>query len=132
MEDLLRAKKAGIARRWAEVALEVYPEQTRRFLAGQKDRFANPVGATLATELPALLDGLLDSAAPDALAAHLDPLIQVRCVQDLSPSQAVGFVLRLKEVVREALAERADDDALRPFDARVDGLLLLAFDRFAA
>ena len=95
LEALLRAQKDEIAQLWVDAALCVYPGDTRKFLRRKKDRFENPVGNRLVSLIPALLDGLLDDASPEELAPHLDPIMQVRCIQDFAPSGAVGFLPRL-------------------------------------
>jgi hypothetical protein len=62
----------------------------------------------------------------------LDRIIRIRAVQDYSPSQAVGFVFELKNLVHEELAGTpavtAEADSLRMLDVRVDRLALQAFD----
>jgi hypothetical protein len=116
-----------ILERWIERVIEGYPEQTAKFLRSKSDRFANPVGAGLREGLAELLDGVLRGDEPDQLASALDLVIRVRAVQEFAPSTAVGFVLDLKNLVREVTRVEAADssDAL---DRRIDRLGLCAFD----
>jgi len=116
--------------------LEVYPDETRRFLLREKDRFQNPVGAVLASTLEDLLDGLLDGAPGGELAARCDGLIRVRAVQDLGAARSVGFVFALREAARSLLAHEDDGAAvlleLQELDRRLDRLALVLFERYVA
>jgi hypothetical protein len=116
-----------ILERWIERVIEGYPEQTAKFLRSKSDRFANPVGAGLREGLAELLDGVLRGDEPDELASALDLIIRVRAVQEFAPSDAVGFVLDLKNLVRK-VAGVETADALDAFDHRIDRLELCAFD----
>ena len=86
----------------------------------------------MSTGIEALVDDMLGEAEPGQLLAHLGPILKVRSVQDFRPSEAVSFVFRLKEAVREELSDELPPSAvaseLAAFDARVDRLALLAFD----
>jgi hypothetical protein len=60
----------------------------------------------------------------------LDRIIRIRAVQELTPSQALAFILDLKQVVGEVAGEAAADE-LRAFEQRVDQLVLTAFDVYS-
>jgi hypothetical protein len=132
LEELLSQKKSTIVRKWFEVILASYPDDSRRFLRSQRNRFANPVGHTISQGAEALFEGLLRGMVPQETSAFLDNLIRIRAVQDFSPSQAVAFIFQLKSVIRDALRneirEKAVNDALIKFESRIDELGLLAFD----
>ncbi len=134
LETLLAEKKSAIVKRWFHAVADSYPPDTARFLKKEKDPFANPVGRTVAKEVEALFDALLEGADPEGVNDFLDRVIRIRAVQDFTPSQAVSFIPLLKGVIREAVAkENRDgrlDGQLLVFEARIDGLLLQAFDIF--
>ena len=111
-----------IADRWFLRVLEGYPEQTAQFMRAQADPFRNPAGAALRRALPVLVRHVLGVAEPEAQQA-LDAIIRLRAVQDLSPSQAVGFVFYLREV----LGEQGTDEAIQ---RRIDDLSLAAFEAY--
>jgi hypothetical protein len=134
--ELLSQRKGVIAGRWLDRLVESYPADAANFLKKKGDRFANPVGTTLARGTAAAVEALFDGAAGDALREALEPMIRIRAVQELSPSSAVAFVFELKEVIREVIG-RADrdtaiEDELRRVEARIDRMALLAFDIYAA
>lgn len=124
LQELLRARADHIHGRWLETVLAAYPAETRTLWLREKDPFANPVGTGLRDGLRATLDAVLSDDEDEA--RRLEPLrdglremIRMRAIQSMIPSQAVGFVLRLKDVlrqdlpsaVREGLAAGAGDPA---------------------
>jgi len=132
LERLLPQKRAAILKRWFQLILETYPADTSRFLKQEKDRFINPVGYTISQEIEALYDELLQRMNSDKLAACLDNIIRIRAVQDFSPSQTVAFIFLLKKAIREELTSEIKEnrvfEELLEFEARIDKLVLLAFD----
>jgi hypothetical protein len=131
---LLESRRDEVLHRWASLALAVYPEGSEGFLGREQDRFRNPVGHLTGQSLAALLDALLAGDPAEAAAEPLEGIVRVRAIQDLSPSEGVGFVFLLKRVVRDELGEAVDDRScraeLRELDERIDRLALAAFDRF--
>jgi hypothetical protein len=135
LEDLTREKRTEIVDGWIRAALGVYPADSAAFYEKGKDPFANPVGASVRDALGPLFDALVSDAPLQAYAPHLDRIIRVRCVQEVSPSQAVGFVFLLKGVLREALVPPGADakllTSLMALDARIDRMAACAFDVYA-
>lgn len=136
LKNLLLQKRSPIVKKWCDVVLCTYPEQSRTFLRKQKDRFANPVGRTIFEGIESIYDELLQEADADKISLFLDNIVRVRAVQDFSPSQAVGFIFGLKKVIREELGSEilkaglADEWA--GFESKIDGLALLCFDIYTA
>ncbi|MFG1690847.1 RsbRD N-terminal domain-containing protein [Gemmatimonadota bacterium] len=131
---LLQERRDAIAGRWMECALEAYSEEASKLFEAQKNPFANPVGASLRTGITGILEALLDGGNQDALRQHLTEIIKVRAVQQFPASQAVGFVIRLKDVARTEMGEAAGDAELAPewaeLDRQIDEIALAAFDVF--
>ena len=96
-------KRASVLERWADLILETYPADASRWIRQGKDRFMNPVGHTMTNETEALYDGLLQGMAMDQFSVHLERILQIRSVQDVSPSQAVAVVPLLKKAIREEI-----------------------------
>jgi hypothetical protein len=61
-------------------------------------------------------------------------LIKIRAIQEFTPSQAVGFVILIKEVVRSEIKEELEEknlyDELLQFESKVDKTALIAFDLY--
>ena len=132
LEKKLSEKRARIVKRWLDLTLETYPEDTQRFLKKRKDRFANPVGATLSEEIKKLYDGFMQGAGVERMSPILESIIKIRAVQDFTPSQAVAFVFLLKGIIRAELDHEIQDSLSAKewfdFEAGIDALALLAFD----
>lgn len=132
LEKQLSEKRTHIIKRWLDLTLETYPEDSRRFLKKRKDRFANPVGATLADEIEKLYDGFVEGADVEKISPILESIIRIRAIQDFTPSQAVAFIFLLKGIIKAEL-DQYIQDSLSPkqwfdFESRIDALALLAFD----
>ena len=128
--NLSQGDRTEIVRRWFDVTVGRYPAETAKFLRVQADPFANPVGAALREELAPILDGVLGEDDIASVEPSLDRIIRVRALQDMSPADAVSFVLILKEIFPEVVATSTEAER-RAFDLRVDGLLLTAFNVFS-
>ncbi|MCD4717775.1 MAG: RsbRD N-terminal domain-containing protein [Desulfobacterales bacterium] len=135
LENFLTKKRSRIIKKWHEVVVGLYPSGTQRFFRKEKDQFANPVGHVIDTEIGVLYDEIIKEGDSDKIASCLDNIIRVRAVQDFKPSQAVSFVLQLKNVIREALQGEAPlnglADELQILENRIDEIALLAFDIYS-
>jgi hypothetical protein len=130
--ELVSQGKTSILDRWFDAALEMYPAGTSSYLKDQKDRFANPVGQTIAQGLGGLLDELLEMPGSERTSHFLENIMKVKAVQEFSPSQAISFIFLLKKVIRETIGKKVEDrpmfDEMLAFESRIDSLALLAFD----
>ncbi len=136
IESLLAKHKSAVLKKWFNQVVETYPADTSRFLKSQKDPFANPVGAATRKGLEGLVEGLVEGLRQEldleAVQSFLDPIIRIRAVQTFTPSQAVGFILSLKEILRETLLDDAVKTGsvkeLLQLESRIDHLLLVGFN----
>jgi len=130
--ELLTKNRPAIVKGWLERTLRTYPSDATAFFAKNDDRFTNPVGRTLAVGIEALFDALVDGDDPERLCSHLDPIMQLRAVQEFTPARAVSFVFMLKDTVREVLDRELGNPGpaagLHELDTRIDQLALFAFD----
>jgi hypothetical protein len=128
-------KRASVLERWANLILETYPADASRWIRQGKDRFMNPVGYTMTNEIEALYDGLLQGMAPDQFSVHLERILQIRSVQDVSPSQAVAIIPLLKKAIREEIKRSGMEDPQVmdewfDLESNIDLLSLKAFDLY--
>jgi hypothetical protein len=136
LRELLVEKQAALIGRWLNAVLAEYGERTAVRWLRTRDPFANPVGHALTTGLPDLFAMVVGDGDPSAEAqAALETILRIRSVQELSPSQAVGFVYHLRDAVREELAaELAGGGAhaadLAAVEKRIERLAMLAFDQY--
>ncbi len=124
--ELSADQHGAIAGAWLERTLAAYPAQTSRFLMQEQDRFRNPVGYAFRNGLPVLLRELLGEMNAERITPVLDEIMRMRAVQDFAPSGALGFLLVLKDVLRESHPHLAIPEVER----RIDALALQAFDLY--
>jgi hypothetical protein len=125
IRDLLVQQRKQILARWKEFALDAYPAESASFLKGESDRFRNPVGYTMVDGLEKIYDGLIGTGMDASAKQAIEEIIRMRAVQQFSPSEAVGFIIPLKAIVRKAV--EAGGTTL-PLGAGTD--LFAAFVRF--
>ena len=132
--ELLQQSEKAIVEQWLKAALSVYPDEGSAAFRRQRDPFANPVGHSLRTGTREIVEVLLDGSDGARIRQHLEKIISIRAVQELSASRAVGFVFDLKDAVRVGLGRQAEDSRLESELARLDGqidrIALAAFDVF--
>ncbi len=133
LNELLSEKRQAILAKWFDSILETYPQDTAVFLKRQKDRFANPVGSTIYNAMDSILGDIL-SGSDNKIPKALDDIIRIRAIQGFAPSDALSFILHLKEIVSEGLKNEINSAQLayelKAFDKRVDDLLMLCFDLY--
>jgi len=132
--EFLNKNKQTIIEKWFNVIIETYHQDTARFLKNEQDPFSNPVGNTTKNNIADIFEQLLsDILDDDVLRNSLDPILRIRAIQNFSAAQAVGFLLKIKSIVRTIIDDSkfsfSDDDYYR-FESRVDQMTLYAFDVF--
>jgi hypothetical protein len=133
LEELLTEKKAAILKKWFDAIIATYPADTSNFLKKLKDRFANPVGHTIAEGIEDIFDSLFGDADKEKVSQFLDDIIRVRAVQDFTASQAISFIFDLRRVISEELQEGKGEvpyEELLALDEKIDALALASFDIF--
>jgi len=132
LENLLAGKRHAIERRWFDILVEAYPVESRQFLENKNDRFNNPVAYEFHQGMGGIVEALVHGMEHDMLSEHLDKIISIRAIQDLSPSKAVAFIFLLKTAIRKELqqeiAAKGISEELLEIESRIDGLALLCFD----
>jgi RsbT co-antagonist protein rsbRD N-terminal domain len=134
---LLSERQGALCGRWLDAILAGYGERTAARWRQDQDPFRNPVGHALATGLPALFDAVArDGGLSPAAASALEAIVRIRSVQELAPSQAVGFVWLLRDVLRAELAAELAGGALaaelEAVERRIERLGLCAVDAYVS
>ncbi len=125
-----------IVERWFDMVAKTYSSDTAGFLKKKKDPFANPVRNNTLKSMRAVVAGLLGKMDSEQLRNDLDPAIRIRAVQQFSPSQAVGFIFFLKEIIRDLLqtkhTQAFNDPGNLPellrLESNIDAIALIAVD----
>jgi hypothetical protein len=132
--NILEQHKQKIIDQWFDRIVNTYPKDTSRFLQKEQDPFANPVGNVTLNSIEELFNQLLrEKTDPQFLKDHIDPILRIRAIQNFYASDAVGFILDLKPIVRKMMRDQKITLELNDyvaFEMRVDQLVLYAFDIF--
>jgi hypothetical protein len=129
--NLIVNQRTVIIEKWFDAAVRSYAPDSAAFIRSQQDPFANPVGSQMRKSLEALFGELTGGMDAVAVTRGLDPIVRMRAVQPMAPSQALAFVFALKTVLRDLLGKRPDAvHALADIDARIDLVGLAAFDLY--
>lgn len=132
IKSFLENKRGTVIRRWLDAVLATYSQQAVGFMRNQKDQFANPVGSTFKAGLERLYDEFTAGLDPERAMPHLDAIVRIRAVQEFLPSDALAFVVQLKEILRREAGRDLDADHWAELDNRVDRMALQAFDLYNA
>ena len=134
LERLLHKRKATVLKKWFDLVLDTYPDDSKRLFKQKKNQFGNPVGSTIFQELGNIFDEIINEIDKETISPFVERLIKIRAVQDFSPSGALGFIFDLKQiVVKEFDDELKNQQVFREFVGfctRVDELAMLAFDTY--
>ena len=132
MKEILEKKKAEISKRWLDVIVATYPNDNSGFLMNQKDRFANPVGYTFLKGVNGIIEVLIKGEDLTESLPFLEDIIKVRAIQDFTPAKAMGFIFKLKTIIREVLGKEIGQNQiyseLFELESRIDDLALTTFD----
>jgi hypothetical protein len=132
LAELLLQKRDAIARRWMGDALQAYAADSSALFGKEKDPFGNPVGHSLRQGTRGVVEAVLEGRGAEDIRRHLQEMIKIRAVQQMPPSQAVGFVFSLKQAIRAELGDAAGSAEhaveLARLDGQIDRIALMAFD----
>jgi len=137
LADFFLEHKAFIMDTWFEEMLKHYPPEAARLFKREKDPFANPVGHNLRAGMEGILDWFTQKKRDKDVSPFLDKVVRIWAVQDFSPSQAVSFLVTLKEIVLKQMKKNYQNHDLlwenwHAFAQEADKLLLMAVDIYAA
>ncbi|MBT4510603.1 MAG: RsbRD N-terminal domain-containing protein [Chloroflexi bacterium] len=131
LETILSQKKGAIAGKWLELIADSYPAGVK--ILADKDKFTNPVGYILSSEIEVLYDEFVhDQIDSERATIALEEIIRSKAVQDRTPGQSVSFVFLLKDVIRAELKSQVKNKEfaaeLAKLEERIDNLACQAFN----
>ena len=132
LNDPLLEKRSEILKKWFDLIIETYPEETANFLKSQKNQFSNPVGHVIFEGIEEIFKEILGEPDPEKVAAYLDNIIRIRAIQEFSPSKALSFLFLLKKVIRAEVMNKTREyhmlEELSVIESRIDDLVNISFD----
>ncbi|MCS7163655.1 MAG: RsbRD N-terminal domain-containing protein [Thermodesulfovibrio sp.] len=130
INSLLSKKRDSVVKEAFDLIICTYPQQSQIFLREKHKRFTNPIGYNTNVCVEQIIDNIIADADVESFLPALENIIQIRAVQDFTPSQAVGFIFLIKKAIYNALHKEADSEELMDLMSRIDSLALIAFDIF--
>jgi hypothetical protein len=132
LSGFIKENRDALAGRWLDAVIGSYSADTGGFIKGKDDRIANPLGHAIREMVDAVLRCLGEGCDEQALGSAMFPVIQMRAVQDFTPSEAVAFVgLFRNSVVSLAMEKEAGPELIIELDDVVLGLMSRAFDLYS-
>ena len=135
MIKVLQDKRSTILSEWIRTILEDYPQESIRVLTRKNDQFANPLKHNIETGAADFLDQLLElKEESDDLSETLLDLVQIKAVQDFTPSHSLSFINRLRDVIFQTMKEDMHEpgyvEGWLGLEKKIDRTLLQAFDHY--
>lgn len=136
LSSYLTENRPKLVDQWIDAVIGTYPPDSVKFFKNTRDRFANPVGATIKRSIDLLFAEIIkDNMDPAMVQEAMDPIVRLRAVQEFTPSQALSFIFIIKPILQKALAKQASDPAVQEFLRNVgvhaETLMLAAIDIYA-
>ena len=135
LTDLLKTNRSSIIKNWISRIFDTYASETSSFLAKDKDQFSNPVGFTISANAEKIVDELISDRDLTSIKILLIDILKIRAVQEFTPSEAVGFINPLKDVIKSELKgdlhEESIFNELIDLDSFIDQITLMAFDVYS-
>ena len=135
LRDLFAEKKTIILQRWFDRVLEAYPPDTQRFFRENKGPYSNPTGYILRRAMGGIIDRVLRPVSIEEDRAILEPVMKVRALENLPPSQGMRFILPLREVLSDILEEEMKKSLLGQewldLNSRINHLALLGISLYS-
>lgn len=130
--EFLIENKSDIVSQWQQAIIDTYPKDAGKFLLGKEDRFANPIGYFVRTELPVIYDELTADMDENTLRESILNIIKIRAVQEFTISEATGFIFFLKSIIqRKYVSSLNNQDAILEFfnfEKRIDKVSSMIFE----
>lgn len=130
LAEAFRNYREKIVNKWVDYTLSTYTSS--EFFMREKNKFSNPIGASVRDALDRLFVLLSQGADPDEFRGPVEQIIRLRAVQEFTPAQAVAPLNAVKHITREELAGDKERSVfikdLYDFEFAVDLAVLAAFD----
>lgn len=118
--------------KWLTAIVATYHQDSARFINGQEDRIANPMGYAIKELVSTVLNCLKSECDEQELASVIYPVVQMRAVQGFAPSEAVSFIYMLRPLVVEMARKTSGwEDIVLELDGVIFGLQSRAFDIYS-
>lgn len=132
LNEVLKIKRPSIVKNWTNRIFDTYASETSGFLSKNKNQFSNPVGFTITENAGKIVDEIIGERDLASIKIFLIDIIKIRAVQDFTASEAIGFIPRLKYVMRDELEDELPGEQLfneyLDLCKLIDRITLIGFD----
>ncbi len=132
--ELLPKYKSAIVTKWVKLILDSYSTESSNFLSCEKNHFSNPVGSIISANAKGIFDEIIDGRNISKITLLLNDIVRIRAVQEFPPSEGVGFMMILKNVIKEELGPEINQekifDEFTELETVIDKIALIAFDLY--
>jgi len=131
--EFLKKNKSEIVEQWRQAIIDTYPKDAGKFLLDKEDRFANPIGYFIRTEIPVIYDEIINQMDEAILRDSLATILKIRAVQEFTTSEATGFIYFLKAIIQNQYSPHLNNNTIKEFlkfEKRIDKISSIIFDIF--
>lgn len=130
----LNDKRNDIIEKWQNAIIDTYPQPAGKFLHGNKNQFANPIGFTVNKELPNIFQQLITDMNADVLKKSISDIIRIRAVQQFTPNEATSFILLLKTIIKNEIFQFINDkemiESYFKLEGNIDKMMAIAYESY--
>lgn len=120
---------------WFKSAMSDYSDKTAAAYTNSRNQFANPVGTTISKAMELIVGNLINEEDNrEEVKSKLEEVVRIRALQDFSPSESLGFIFHLKDILLKYLGKKLDSENVKELlkiDAEIDRLAQISFDTYA-
>ena len=133
--EVLQRNEQHILAEWRSKVFSQVPHVS---LSGStsKSQFTDPISYNIEKDTAVIFKWLIKNADDKDLAEALEEICRLRAVQNSKPSEALGFIWALKQVIHQLLANQkiisSNADGLIDVDERIDEIARQSFDFYCA
>jgi hypothetical protein len=133
--EALNEKKQQIIFQWQSAAFDAYGCNIALLRQKPDGRFSNPIVYALEKTTHEIVNLLIKSSNIDEFAGPLDEVCRLMAIQGSKPSQALGFIFALKQIIKVQLRDENGANywaaELGEINNFIDQMGLLAFDIYS-
>ena len=132
IQDILQYNRQLVIDRWFKAMIDNYPKDAGKFLIEKHKQFSNPIGFAIAENLPPVYDSIANPEKFEIPKQALENIIKIHAVQNISASEAISFIFKLKDILRESNIKQVVDNKFYveylKIESNIDRVTMAAFD----
>ena len=132
LSGFIEENLAVLSERWLEEITSTYHKDAVGFIKDKDDAIHNPLGHAIKEMVDTVLSCLIKGCDEQTLDSAMYRVIQMRAVQDFTPSDAVSFIVQLRTLIAGLAREKqAGHEVVLEMDEISFGLMSRAFNMYS-